>query len=149
MKIVTALLFVAGSLALGGCGSKEESGAPAGGQATAISETEFKLDPSTVKVDQAGNYTFKVTNNGKLDHAFEVEGPGGEQKTETIKPGQSAELTIDLEDGAYEIYCPIDGHRQSGMEGTLTVGSGAGGAGTPTSEDEGTTTSDGGYGYGG
>jgi uncharacterized cupredoxin-like copper-binding protein len=148
MKIVTTLLLVLGLFALGGCGSKaEENAAPAAGEAVAISETEFKLDPSTVKVDQAGSYTFKVTNNGKLDHAFEVEGPGGEQKTETIKPGQLAELKIDLEDGAYEIYCPIDGHRQSGMEGTLTVGSG--GAATATTEDEDTTTSDGGYGYGG
>jgi plastocyanin len=149
MRLAGALVIATTAFVLTACGSKSEESAPAGGQAIAISETEFKLDPSGVKVDQAGSYTFKVTNNGSVDHALEVEGPGGEQKTETIKPGQSAELTVALEDGSYEIYCPVDGHRDKGMEGMLTVGSG-GGAGTATNEEMETDTSNGGgYGSGG
>jgi len=117
------------------------------GQAIAIGETEYKLDPSSVQVGQAGTVTFRVTNNGTIDHALEVEGQGAEEKTATIKPGESAELTVDLsKDGSYEIYCPVDGHRDSGMEGTLTVGAGMGGGSTGTTEDQGSTTSGGGYG---
>jgi plastocyanin len=148
MRIVAGLLLVASTLVLAACGSKSEATtAPAGGQAIAISESEFKLDPSTVKESEAGSHTFEVTNNGKTAHALEIEGQGVEEKTETIQPGETTELTVDLKNGSYEIYCPIDGHRQSGMEGALTVGSG--GAGTGTTEEEGTSTEGGGYGYGG
>jgi uncharacterized cupredoxin-like copper-binding protein len=148
-----ALLAV---LAMSACGSSSSesgaTGAQAGaGESIAISETEFKLDLSSVKVDAAGTVTFRVTNNGSVDHALEVDGQGIEEETETIRPGEAAELTVDLSKaGSYEIYCPIDGHRDMGMEGTLTVGAAGMGGGTDTSEDEdgSTTSSGGGYGSG-
>lgn len=152
--MLLALAVTLTTLALAACGSSSsESGttAPAsGGQTVSIGESEFKLDPSSVKVDQAGTVTFKVTNNGSIDHSLEVEGQGVEEETETIKPGETAELTVDLsKEGSYEIYCPIDGHRDKGMEGSLTVGAASTGGGSDTSEDEGTSTSSAGYGYGG
>ena len=156
MRIASlSALGVLAILALAACGSSSnssESGttAPAsGGQTISIGESEFKLDPSSVRVDQAGTVTFKVTNNGQIAHALEVEGQGVEEETETIEPGETADLTVDLStEGSYEIYCPIDGHRDKGMEGTLTVGAASPG-GSGTSEDEGSTTdSGGGYGYG-
>jgi uncharacterized cupredoxin-like copper-binding protein len=151
-----ALLTLLASLALAACGSSYGSGgsgttAPAGGgQTVSIGESEFQLDPSSVKVEQAGRVTFKVTNNGSVDHALEVEGQGVEEETETIKPGETAELTVGLsKGGSYEIYCPIDGHRDMGMEGTLTVGAASMGGATDTSENEDSTTdSGGGYGSG-
>jgi len=151
MRIVPLGLFAV--LALAACGSSSSesgtTGQAAAGQAISISETEFKLDPSSVQVDQAGTVTFRLTNDGTIDHALEVEGQGVEEETETIKPGESAELTADLsKDGSYEIYCPIDGHRDSGMEGDVTVGAAMGGGSTGTTEDEGSTTSGSGYGSG-
>ena len=144
-----ALLILALGLAaaLAACGS--DSNEAASGEAISIGETEFALDPSSVQVQDAGTVTIRVTNNGQFDHALEVEGQGVEEETETIAPGESADLTVDLTNtGSYEIYCPIDGHREKGMEGSLTVGAGGGGASTGTTEDEGMTTSGGGYGYG-
>jgi uncharacterized cupredoxin-like copper-binding protein len=148
-------LAVLAILALAACGSSSDSSesgttAPAsGGQGISIGESEFKLEPSSVEVHQAGAVTFEVINSGQIDHALEVEGQGVEEETDTIKPGETAELTVDLfKEGSYEIYCPIDDHRDQGMEGTLTVGT-ASMAGSGTSEDEGSTTdSGGGYGYG-
>jgi plastocyanin len=146
---LASLLGLAAALAGCGSGSNEAATTAQAGaaQTIAIGESEFKLDPASMHLDQTGNVTFRITNSGKVDHALEIEGEGVEEETEAIKPGGSADLTVDLAaDGSYEIYCPLDGHRDLGMEGTLTVG--AGGAGTGTTEDEETTTSDDGYGYG-
>ena len=35
--------------------------------------------------------------------------------------GDSAAATAELDPGEYIYYCSIPGHRESGMEGTLTV----------------------------
>jgi uncharacterized cupredoxin-like copper-binding protein len=40
----------------------------------------------------------------------------------TSPRGGSAKLTVDLnKPGTYEMYCPVDGHREMGMEGEITV----------------------------
>jgi plastocyanin len=103
--------------------AESTTAAPGGGGAGGsvdISETEFKLDPADPTVS-AGSVTFNVTNDGGVTHALEVEGNGVEEETDDISGGQSAKLTVDLQPGTYEIYCPIDSHKDQGMEGTLTV----------------------------
>jgi plastocyanin len=35
--------------------------------------------------------------------------------------GQSDELKVDLKPGKYMIFCDLPGHREAGMEGTITV----------------------------
>jgi plastocyanin len=102
--------------------AESTTAAPGGGAGGSvdISETEFKLDPADPTVS-AGSVTFNVTNDGGVTHALEVEGNGVEEETDDISGGQSAKLTVDLQPGTYEIYCPIDSHKDQGMEGTLTV----------------------------
>jgi uncharacterized cupredoxin-like copper-binding protein len=45
----------------------------------------------------------------------------GTKKTELIQPGDSAELTVPLEAGTVSLFCSVDGHRQLGMDATLSV----------------------------
>ena len=108
----------------------------AGGKAVAtvrVSETEFALDPKNPKVAKAGVVEFVVTNAGKVPHALEVEGHGGEAETDTIQPGSKARLKVDLsERGSYEWYCPIGDHKQRGMKGRIAV---AGGGPVESHED--------------
>jgi len=92
-----------------------------------VKETEFKLEPAKITLDKPGTYVLKAVNSGTTIHALEVEGEGIEEETEEIQPGQSAELKVNLEAGTYEIYCPVDGHAEEGMEGELTVKEGSGG----------------------
>jgi uncharacterized cupredoxin-like copper-binding protein len=144
-------------LAVAGCGgngggSSENAGsgnASAPQQTVTVSEKEFSLTPSAVNVGQPETVAFQVTNGGQIAHKLEIEGNGVEQETETIEPGQTATLTVQLSKaGSYEMYCPIDGHRDKGMEGSIRVagssGAGADTRGTTTDEHE--TTTDGSYG---
>lgn len=144
------IFLVAFALALAGCGSEDSSGTDgSAGSAVKVSETDFALDPSNVSVDEAGEVTIRVVNDGEVEHALEVEGEGVEEGTGTLAPGESAELTVELAAGSYTIYCPIGNHREQGMEGTVVVAGGAGGAGGAGTD--GTTTGkddDEGYGYG-
>lgn len=145
-------------LALSACGgSSSGSGTGAGSilQTIKISEKEFSLTPSTASLAKPGTYEFDISNDGTVTHSFEVEGNGVEQKAGDIQAGSTTTLRVDLtKAGSYEMYCPIDGHKQQGMKGTITVG-GAGAAGgmttnkapTTTTSSGSTTTTGGGYGY--
>jgi uncharacterized cupredoxin-like copper-binding protein len=130
------LLFLGTFLAgCGAGGSGSEDKAPSGAKEEAVlktievKETEFKLKPAEITFDKPGTYVFKAVNSGDTVHALEVEGEGIEEETEEIEPGQSAELKVKLKAGIYELYCPVDGHAEKGMEGKLTVKEGSGGSG--------------------
>ena len=161
LVLLVALLLV-------GCGSDDDTAADTSttattGEAVEIVETDFALDPASVTVEAAGETTFRVVNDGATTHALEVDGGGIEEETEEIAPGESAELTVALDEGEYELYCPIGSHREQGMEGTLVVGAGAGAAdtgetdtdddrdgdGDPDDDDRGGTDTDEDYPYGG
>jgi uncharacterized cupredoxin-like copper-binding protein len=126
------LLLVGLVLLLAACGSDDDESEPQSADTT-ISLIDFALDPDEVSVDEGGNTTFRVVNDGQTEHALEIEGAGIEEETDVLGPGESAELTVELEEGEYELYCPVGNHREQGMEGTLTVGSGTAGASTDDS----------------
>jgi uncharacterized cupredoxin-like copper-binding protein len=94
--------------------------AAGGGGTVTIAESEFKLAPKDATA-KAGTVTVTAKNDGQIVHDLEVEGKGVEKKTANLEPGSSGKLTLNLKPGKYEMYCAIDGHRASGMEGTITV----------------------------
>ncbi len=126
-----AVCAVAGTAVLAaGCGggnststaASSTTGAAQGGSSVDVKETEFKLSPSKPTV-KAGQVTFNVSNDGQIVHSLEVEAPNGDQELGSdLSPGDSGTLTVDLsKPGKYEFYCPIDSHKQRGMEGEVTV----------------------------
>jgi len=118
-----AVVMIASLLAVAGCGGDNGGEATTGtaSQTFSITESDFTLSPSTVTIDAPGTYTFEATNDGGVDHALEIEGNGVAKETETIGPGESASVTVDLETGTYEMYCPISNHRDLGMAGEVSV----------------------------
>jgi plastocyanin len=141
VRISMALIAIMIALALAACGDDDDDDTAAapetttaeetttedtagtgggGGESLTISETEFALDPADPTV-AAGEVTITAVNDGATVHNLEVEGNGVEEITDDLNPGDSGELTLDLEPGEYEIYCAIGTHAAQGMEGTLTV----------------------------
>ncbi|MDQ5814700.1 MAG: multicopper oxidase domain-containing protein, partial [Actinomycetota bacterium] len=104
------------------------TGSPA--QAVEVIEVELGdlfIEPAKLSAPAGVPLTFEVTNNGKIEHNFAIEGGSG---TEMIPPGESATLQGDaLEAGDYTFICQVAGHADGGMEGVLTV-SGEGGSST-------------------
>ncbi len=146
MKALVALLLL---VALAGCGSDDDgdgSEAAGGGARLEVTAVDFAFEPDALEVD-AGGATLVLANEGEFPHALAVEGE--DAASDTIDPGASTELTLDLEPGSYTVFCPVGDHRDRGMEGTLVVGgaAAAGGEGVPT-DDESTPVDDSGYGYG-
>ena len=146
MKKVVALLALAlASVALVACGGSSsttttsesseanggaaaESGnksASAGGGST----LEFEADPNgqlayttTEATAKAGKVTVDFKNPQGLTHDVAIEDEKGETvgKTELIADS-STSTTVNLKPGTYHYFCTVPGHREAGMEGTLTV----------------------------
>jgi uncharacterized cupredoxin-like copper-binding protein len=104
--------------------SAASSSAVGQGSATMVQVTakEYSLSLSTTSFTP-GTYTFQLTNAGSTTHGLEIDGPGVEdQKADLAAPGSSSSITVTLKAGKYELYCPVPGHRQMGMESDITVG---------------------------
>ncbi|WP_218156995.1 cupredoxin domain-containing protein [Amycolatopsis saalfeldensis] len=121
----------------GGSGSSAPSSSPAAapaataaGEPVKVTLTEFKVSLADQTLP-AGTYTFVIDNSGQTAHALEVKGPDGlDEKTATLRGGQSANLTVTLRQGAYELWCPVGNHKDQGMDTTITVDAAA--TSTPT-----------------
>ena len=130
-RMLLLMLAVAAlALAVAACGGDddEEAEEPAatedtggGGGGTTI---ELAADPGgALAFDQteltapAGDITIHLTNDAQIPHNVEVEGAG---VSETVT-GADTSLDVTLEPGEYVFFCAVPGHREGGMEGTLTV----------------------------
>jgi plastocyanin len=132
LMLAVVALAVAGSACGGGddeeaqepAATTEDTGGGGGGGGETI---ELAADPGgALAFDQteltasAGEVTIHLTNDAQIPHNVEVEGNGVEEVSDTITASDT-NLTLTLEPGEYEFYCAVPGHREGGMEGTLTV----------------------------
>ncbi|MEW2051695.1 plastocyanin/azurin family copper-binding protein [Streptomyces sp. NPDC005476] len=120
---LTALLAACGSSGNSTGSAMTPAPAKAGTSATQVTAvlTDFHIQLSTQRY-RPGQYTFTVQNTGHHQHALELEGPGGENRSKTLDPGQSTALTVTLKSGTYQVFCPVDGHRDLGMKTKIAVG---------------------------
>jgi plastocyanin len=150
MSKLSAVTLAAGLLALAGCGSSSNTtssaltsstatttatttptttaagpnaAAPAGKSLALEANPEGQLAYNKTSLSAtAGKVSIAFTNSSPLEHNVTVESSSGKVlgATATFKGGTKV-LSLDLKPGTYKFFCTVPGHRQAGMEGTLTV----------------------------
>lgn len=100
------------------------TGASAGASSVSLeANKEGQLEYNTKSLTaKAGKVTVNFTNAAPLAHNVTIESSSGSSvgATPTFSGG-SKQLTVTLKPGTYKFFCSVPGHRQAGMEGTLTV----------------------------
>jgi plastocyanin len=97
----------------GGGASTVDISAPADGS-LAFDQTDLTT--------KAGAVTINFDNPAALSHDVKVEDSSGAELggTDLVSQGD-ATATVELQPGSYTFFCSVPGHREGGMEGTLTV----------------------------
>jgi plastocyanin len=82
---------------------------------------QLRFDKTSLQAS-AGPVKITMNNPSPVPHDVALEGPGGVSQTGKIVPkGGASEVQATLKAGSYTYFCSVPGHRQAGMEGTLTV----------------------------
>lgn len=120
-----------GEEAEGKSGQAKGGAGEAGGEAAAKGPggtLKLTADPAQIAYDtteltsKPGKVTIDFDNPAPLEHDVAIEDEGGKEiaATEVITESE-ASLEADLGAGTYTFFCTVPGHREAGMEGTLTV----------------------------
>jgi uncharacterized cupredoxin-like copper-binding protein len=126
-----AIVVAAAGLALAGCGGGSDngvvsssSGATAGGGSTlhlkADPSGKLRFDKKTLSAS-AGKVAIVLSNPSPLSHNISIEGAGVSQQGATVGQGGTSNVALSLKPGTYTFFCSVPGHREAGMQGTLTV----------------------------
>jgi plastocyanin len=113
------VVLIAVALLAAACGPDAE--APDGDGATArfvAVDIDFEEAPSEIA---AGDVTVELVNEGNLEHNVVFEGVDGDEPVVEAMGGETATGSVSLEQGEYVAYCSVPGHREAGMEATVTV----------------------------
>lgn len=115
--------FAALALTLAACGGGDDGGGgdgDDGGGATTltVSASEFAFDPASLSAPADSEVTVTVENVGTVEHDLTID----EANLKVATPvTETASGTFTLPAGSYTFYCSVPGHKEAGMEGTLTV----------------------------
>lgn len=131
IAISVVLVVAAASTAVITSGSSAKAEASAvPGAATPGAATTLKLAASPagqLSYDlkrlsaKAGRVSISMTNMSPLPHNLTIASANTVLGATPTFQGGSRVLTLNLKPGSYTFYCSVPGHRQAGMEGTLTV----------------------------
>jgi plastocyanin len=96
---------------------------PAGGRALTLRADpggDLIFDARTLEA-RAGQVAIRMENPSSVPHNVSIEGRGVDEEGDTVEQGGTSTVSAELQPGEYSFYCSVAGHREGGMEGTLTV----------------------------
>jgi uncharacterized cupredoxin-like copper-binding protein len=85
-----------------------------------VAQSGFAFTKTSLTVP-AGTVTLRSKNPQGVPHAIAIKGNGVDKAGEVVSAGGISEVTADLKPGTYTFFCPVPGHEEAGMKGTLTV----------------------------
>ncbi len=96
-------------------------GAPAAGGPVQLEGIDINWTQKELTVPVGG--TIDMWNGGVLPHNFAIEGYNDAAPVDLPTTGEHVMWAVpaDLAPGTYTFYCEVPGHRQAGMEGTITI----------------------------
>lgn len=141
LGILIVLPAIVGVLAVSGCGSSNSSSSGSASTPPVTKTPAGEGGSTTLKVSadangapafnvtklsaKAGKVTITMKNPSSVPHTIAIEGNGVDESgtggAAGVGQGQESTVTASLKAGTYTYYCPVDGHKASGMQGTLTV----------------------------
>lgn len=86
----------------------------------ANAEGQLSFDAKQLNA-KAGSVTVTLANSSPLEHNLTIAQGGTVLGATPTFTGGAKSVTVKLKPGKYVFYCSVPGHRQAGMEGTLTV----------------------------
>jgi uncharacterized cupredoxin-like copper-binding protein len=102
-------------------GTSAGGGSPSSGQTVTATEADFSITLERSDL-AAGTYDITIVNKGHATHDLVVERSGSQvAASDTVAPGASTTLTVDLTPGDYVFFCSISNHRAMGMETDVHV----------------------------
>jgi plastocyanin len=109
-----------GQLAQVGAAQAEGTAEAEGGvlEMPATGATNYEFADATAS---AGALTIRSPNESPTEHNIALEGGGVDEVGDVVGQGDVSEIEVDVEAGEYTFFCSVPGHREGGMEGTLTV----------------------------
>ena len=90
---------------------------------SADSGGQLRFTKTKLTSAKPGRVTLVMLNpsSAGMEHGIAIDGNGVDRDGPIVAPGKTSRVTADLKQGTYTYYCPVPGHRQAGMTGTLTV----------------------------
>lgn len=109
------LLILMLALGLTACTGVSEAQA----QLLTLHARDITFDVTTLEVKANQPVELVYINEGRIDHAFSIDGLLAEQK---VKPGETYTFTFTpVQPGQFKFVCAMPGHEMAGMVGTFTV----------------------------
>jgi uncharacterized cupredoxin-like copper-binding protein len=99
-------------------GGEEQAAGQAAGEAFEVESYDIYFEPDELSIPADTDVTVRLPNAGAAQHNFSIDELG---ISVDIAPGATEETVINAPAGEYEYYCNVPGHKEAGMEGTLTV----------------------------
>ena len=112
-------IIVSADAAASAPAEEEAAGSEGGATEAAVDAFDLGFEPTELTIAADTDVTITFTNTGFIPHDFVIEDT--DFATQQLQNEQEEDLVVNLAPGEYTFYCSVPGHRESGMEGTITV----------------------------